>query len=98
MNKEKAIQWMVGDDTGTSSKTMFAALMGVDRYIYCHDVPYDIDDFGRCYRFAKYAELTSEDLQKVKEVFPYYTPIIDNWDKLCDLYNSGDSFYEYISS
>ena len=98
MNKDKAIQWVVGNDVGRSSLTMLAAVMDVSDYVKNPDVPCDISDFGRCYRLAKYAEFTKEDLQKVKDSFPFFAPIIDNWDKLCNAYDNDVDFYDLLRS
>lgn len=88
MNVQKALQWIVSGDTGISSKTMWAAIMGV--VPYDPDVPYDGGDFGRCYRMCKACEATENDLKVVAVKFPYWKPIIDNWDKLCRLYEAKD--------
>lgn len=55
------------------------------------DVPYDWDDFSRCYDLVEYGEVTKEELQKVVEAFPYYKPIIDRWDDLVEAYLSPGS-------
>src|ERR1017187_10180744 len=40
-------EWAIGRDTGTSSLTIYPAITGnTSRRI---DIPYDPDDFGRCY-------------------------------------------------
>jgi hypothetical protein len=46
-----AIDWIVGHDTGMSSKAVWAHMMGrdpADRFGVAY--PHDPDDFGRCYR------------------------------------------------
>lgn len=97
MNRQKALEWVVGDDTGVSSKTMFAALMGVEKHLKMRDIPCDGSDFGRCYRFYKYAELTKEDLIAIKTAVPFFEPIIENWDKLCEMYNHDfKNIYSYM--
>ena len=62
------------------------------------DVPYDWDDFSRCYDLVKYGEVTKEELQKVVESFPFYKPIIDRWDALVEAYLSsgGKGVYQIL--
>lgn len=92
MNKTKMLEWIGTRHVGVSSRTMWCALMGVARDgDSCHDgfdVPYDWDDFSRCYDLVMYGEVTKEELQKVVEAFPYYKLIIDRWDELVEAYLS----------
>lgn len=81
------LEWIVSNDTGLSSKTMWAAINGVNKcQTWGHNVPWDVSDFGRCYRYYKNCGLTKYDLQKVKKSVPVFVPFIDNWDKLVELY------------
>ena len=84
MNKDKMIEWIGSHNVGISSKTMWCAIMGVK----CReaDTPGDADDFSRCYDLYKFSELTPADLQKVANIYPYWRPIIDQWDELCEMY------------
>ena len=84
MNKDKMIEWIGCHNVGISSRTMWCAIMGVK--CYKADVPYDADDFSRCYDLYKFSELTSADLQKVAIIYPDWRPIIDQWDELCEMY------------
>lgn len=74
---------------------MWVALMGVardgDSCCAGFDVPYDWDDFSRCYDLVEYGEVTKDELQKVVEAFPFYKPIIDRWDDLVEAYLSPGS-------
>lgn len=51
------------------------------------DVPHDPDDFRRCLSFVNYCGITPDDLQRVKEMFPWWGPQIDNWPRLVELWN-----------
>ena len=84
MNKDKMIEWIGCHTVGISSRTMWCAIMGVK----CReaDTPRDADDFSRCYDLYKFCELTPADLQKVANIYPYWRPIIDQWDELCEMY------------
>lgn len=94
MNKNKMIQWIGTHSVGVSSRTMWCALMGVansETPTYCgFDVPYDGDDFSRCYDLVTFCEVEKEELQKVVEAFPYYKPIIDEWDNIVSAYVQAD--------
>lgn len=88
------MNWITTGEVGISSKTMWAALTGAveggrkggfGRYSF--DVPHDPDDFRRCLSFVNYCEVTPDSLQKVKEVFPWWGPQIDNWPRLVELWN-----------
>ena len=102
MNKTKMLEWIGTRHVGVSSRTMLCALMGVARDVdSCYagfDVPYDRDDFSRCYDLVTYGEVTKEELQKVVEAFPYYKPIIDRWDALVEAYLSpgGKGVYQIL--
>lgn len=51
---ERAVRWIVSGDTGTSSKTIWACMMGVPQEHINHcSTPCDPSDFGRCYRLFK---------------------------------------------
>lgn len=93
------LEWIVTGEVGTSSKTMWSAITGAvsggDKGFY-FDVPYDEDDFSRCYKLYKSCNLTKEDLQKVSTVFSWWKPFIDNWDMLCELYEKDKPMYEYV--
>lgn len=102
MNKTKMLEWIGTRHVGVSSRTMWVALMGVARGVNDYnggfDVPYDWDDFSRCYDLVTYGEVTKEELQKVVEAFPYYKPIIDRWDDLVEAYLSpgGKGVYQIL--
>ena len=94
------LQWIGTHHVGISSRTMWCALMGVanaETPANCgFDVPYDWDDFSRCYDLVAFCEVTKEELQKVVEAFPYYKPIIDRWDELVEAYLCGKSVFQII--
>lgn len=91
MNKDKMIEWISTHRVGVSSRTMWTALMGVtpkdtDNCI-SYDVPYDADDFSRCYDLVKFCNIDPKtDFPKIIAVFPWYKPILIRWDMLTMLY------------
>lgn len=100
------LQWIGTHHVGISSKTMWCALMGAAKDgMPSHsgfDVPKDADDFSRCYDLVTFCEVTREELQKVTEAYPYYKPIIDEWDNLVAAYldksGCGKSVFQIIDS
>lgn len=89
MNKQKAIEWIGTHHVGTSSRTMWCALMDIkpdDIYLGNFDVPHDADDFSRCFDLVEFAEVTNGELLKIPKVFPYWKPIIEIWSELVNAY------------
>lgn len=87
MNKQAALEWIVSNDTGISSKTMWYALM-CDKHNRDNKslgVPHDASDFIRCSHFAQRCELSESDLQRVAKVFPFWKPYIEDWSTLTHL-------------
>lgn len=104
---QAAINWVCGPDTGTSSKTIWAALSGaagpgplhLGWSLSHYDIPYDAADLGRCVRMLDLIPEWQGRLAEVVEVFPAYAPIIERWDELTRLYREGRgvAIYEIIS-
>jgi hypothetical protein len=94
-------EWIVFGRVGTSSKTMWAVVTGTlnaeNIKKFRVEIPYDRDDFSRCYTLWKECKLTDADLQKIKEICPIWKPFIDNWHELVRRYESNEQMYEYIS-
>lgn len=89
-NQERAyIQWAIGDDTGASSKTIFAVMTGI-KYPLGGYTPADESDFGRCHRMLK---LFPEWLPRMGEVGAAYVqwlPLVQSWTVLTKLYEEND--------
>lgn len=87
MNRD---EWIVNGEVGISSKTMWAALVGVipenSGKGFKFDVPHDPDDFRRCKLFVEQCGLTSQDLKIIKMRVSWFAPFIDNWAELNRLY------------
>ena len=83
-------EWILSDDTGISSKTIWAVMMEVVRVPQrCrgkYDIPHDPSDFGRCYRLLKLFPEWRKNIQKVGEIFPKWRPMVERWDELTALY------------
>lgn len=86
--KMTPIDWIVGDDTGTSSKAIWAVMMGANTADLIRDmcVPWDPSDFGRCYRLLKLFPGWRDRLHEVAAAIPAWGPMVQNWDELTRLY------------
>lgn len=89
---DTALNWIMGPDTGVSSKTIWAFMMGVSLNSFVADVPYDPSDFGRCYRLLTLNPQWKARLPEMAEALPRWRPLIDSWDQLEKLY-----LEEYLS-
>lgn len=85
----KPIEWMMGPDTGISSKTICAVMTGCDTTGMWCDVPHDPSDFGRCYRLLKLFPEWRPRLGEVAERFKEWGPLVAAWDELTALYKEG---------
>jgi len=79
-----AYAWLSNGDTGTSSLTIWHALMGrtPDRT----DVPHDPADFGRCYRLLQVMPSWKDRLSEVAALYPKWSPLVSAWNELTALY------------
>jgi len=85
----KPEQWIIGYDTGTSSKTIWAVMMDAvtgNEPWHTFGVPGDPDDFGRCYRLLVLFPEWRARLNEVAEKFPEWIGLVREWDKLSLLY------------
>jgi hypothetical protein len=82
-------EWAAGRDTGTSSFTIYGAITGRPIPRRQMDIPYDPDDFGRCYRLLKLFPAWREQLPKVAEACPRWEPFVAAWDELTALYEAA---------
>lgn len=85
---QKAANWLSGNDTGLSSKTIMGAFLGTQ--VDSPDMPWDADDFGRCYRLLKLFPEWRNKLHVVSEKYPAFTPAERVWDLVETLYETGD--------
>ena len=79
-------QWIIEGEVGTSSKTIWAVMMGVVKgkkeCNWEYDTPKDPDDFKRCWKLINAVPEWRSRLQEVADVFPKWIPFIREWDKL----------------
>lgn len=88
----KAIEWLLGNDTGVSSETILAVMVGnveageVDSSGMRFGVPHDPSDFGRCHRLLEIFPEWRARLGEMEEIFPEWKPLVREWAKLTKLY------------
>jgi hypothetical protein len=83
-------EWILSKDTGTSSKTIWAVMMGVvtqkTEEGSSYSPPADPADFGRCHRLLERFPHWRARLGEVAQCFPRWIPLVREWDKLTELY------------
>ena len=78
---QRAIDWILSGDTGTSSETIWGVMMGGTKISFA-DIPYDPSDFGRCYRLLKKIPEWAVRLSEVADAFPKWEPFVGAWPDL----------------
>jgi hypothetical protein len=81
---QKAMWWIDNGRVGSSSKTMWSCLMG--NYNFPVNIPYDPDDFSRCYKLLEAVPEWKSQLHKLKPLSKQWSNLVDNWDKLTEMY------------
>lgn len=86
----RALQWKVGGDTGISSETIWAVMMGVEKTdTFGPMPPSDPSDFGRCYRLLQFIPEWRERLPEVATKHPMWGPLVREWDELTAMYEDS---------
>lgn len=76
---EKALAWIVGNDTGSSSKALWAVMMGQKSD---GSYPHDPDDLGRCMRLLEAVPEWKSRISEMAAVSNYWAGLAENWDEL----------------
>lgn len=67
--QQRAAEWIASQDTGTSSETIWAFMMGVPQErITRVSVPSDPSDFGRCYRLFQLIPEWEKRIEELREL------------------------------
>lgn len=91
MTQRKALEWIVGNDTGISSKAIWARMMGVAEASQDHgwgNYPHDPDDFGRCYRLLKAVPEWRSRIGEMAAENTVWKAMADAWDELSAMYEA----------
>lgn len=96
---QRAINWIVSEDTGVSSKVIWAVMMGTDLTGLSLSTPSDVSDFGRCFRLLNIIPEWEARLDELKKVDYGYHLMNDNtehrnlWSKFVDNYEEMKMLY-----
>ena len=88
----KPEQWIVNGEVGTSSRTIWAVMMGAvtDKDVFgVYGVPHDPDDFRRCYLLLEAIPEWRGQLSEVEKIFPMWIGFVREWDKLTEMYEKA---------
>jgi hypothetical protein len=87
--ENRAAWWLANGSVGLSSRTLYGVFTGDMPHELT--VPLDPDDFSRCKRLFDLIPEWRADLAKVKQVLPWYGPLIDQWTVLESLFATEES-------
>jgi len=82
---QRALWWIANGEVGQSSKTMWNCFMNSTKP-YPVNHPHDPDDFSRCYKLLQAIPEWRKDLDRMKPLSKQWSNLVDNWDKLTDMY------------
>lgn len=88
--ESRVMGWIDGNDTGTSSKTIWHILTRLPGKVHRYGVPRDADDFGRCVRLLELIPEWAARLGEVVDRCSEWKSIVADWDRLADLHARGD--------
>lgn len=85
---ERAGEWLFSNDTGISSKTILAVILGFP----CDwkSPPSDPSDFGRCYRLLKKIPELRPEMHLMRSEGEVWGRLVDAWDELERLYEEEE--------
>ena len=90
---QNAEWWAINGEHGISSKTIFNHLSrtlqtrAMENDYPTH--PFDPDDFSRCYKLLKAVPQWKSKLNNLKALSPVWEKLVDNWDKLTEMYEQN---------
>jgi len=81
-------EWILGNDTGTSSKVIWRVMTGTPEFnkFFGHNPPIDPADFGRCHRLLELFPEWKERLPEVVGWYPVWGPMVREWDRMTEIY------------
>lgn len=78
---ERVNAWIVSGDTGMSSKTIWASMLGIDIGDDIHH-PHDPADLGRCLRLLELMPEWRPRLSELAALDPYWRSLVAQWEEL----------------
>jgi hypothetical protein len=87
MTEKTIADWLLGNDTGSSSKALAAVALGANPAGANISYPHDGDDFGRCYRLLKSYPEAARGLERLgKEGGSYWRALVPRWSEIEQAY------------
>ena len=87
--KDTPAAWLLGTDTGESSKTIYTVMTlepGGSLKGCRGAYPFDADDFGRCFRLLERFPAWRPRLPEVAKAFPKWKKIVEAWQEMENLF------------
>jgi hypothetical protein len=78
----KPEDWLLGPDTGISSKTIYSVMTGCQLSRFRAGAPKDAGDFGRCFRLLELFPAWRERMREVSERWPAWAGLVEAWPAL----------------
>ena len=82
------MEWMLGENAGTSSKTICAVMTGSKLEGLRADVPHDPSDFGRCHQLLTLFPHWRGRLAEVSHHYMEWSGLVREWDDLTAIYQA----------
>lgn len=86
---QSAMDWIAGDDTGCSSRAIWAHMSGAKRRVSASDYPHDPSDFGRCYRLLALVPEWRPRIAEMAVYGPHWAALVGVWDDLEAMYETA---------
>ncbi len=96
--EKRALQWSVGDDTGSSSKAIVAYMTGSKPRDAAHSYPSDAGDLGRCLRLLDLIPEWKPRMVQMGELSPQWAALVDHWEELDRLQRMDGKVYERMTA
>lgn len=93
--RKRALAWFQGNDTGTSSETIWFVMVGLA--MKRGDTPSDRDDFGRCHRLILKMPEWRARLPELAAAHPRWAGIVEHWDELVRMYQRSPRHWHEMS-
>ena len=84
--EQKISWWWNNGERGMSSETMWNCLSGKKDFKV--SIPYDPDDFKRCYKLLEVIPEWKTELNKLKKLSKTWCNYVDNWELMTMMYES----------
>jgi hypothetical protein len=101
---DKMYFWLNHGERGISSETMFEILGNTNLDVRYRIHPIDPDDFRRCYLLLETIPEWKGDLDKLRNLSPVWSNLVDNWNKLTEMLKEqmqtkkANGMYEFMKS